>query len=109
MWPSLVPPAVCTTPCQVILTNGEGEDCAPAVAANLKTTCNWQDAPRQVLDAERRVIQLSGTALFTGDIAPGVNVLAGTVEIYGTSWTIHKGTKCRNPDGSVNFTKLELM
>lgn len=109
MWPSLVPPTVCTTPCLVVLTNGEGEDCTPVVAVTLETTCNWQDAPRQVLDAERRLIQLSGTALFTGDIAPSVNVLAGTVEIYGASWTIHKGTKCRNPDGSVNFTKLELM
>lgn len=79
------------------------------VAATLKLKCNWQDAPRQVLDAERRLIQLSGSALFSGDIAPEVDVLAGTVEIYGTTWTIHKGTKCRNPDGTVNYTKLELM
>lgn len=109
MWPSLVPPGVCNTPCKVVLTAGEGEDCAPVVAATLELKCNWQDAPRQVLDAERRLIQLSGTALFTGDIKPEMDVLAGTVEIYGTKWTIHKGTKCRNPDGSVNYTKLELM
>ena len=109
MWPPLVPAAVCNTPCTVVLTGGEGEDCTPVVAATLKLKCNWQSAPRQVLDAERRLIQLNGTAFFSGDIAPDVNVLAGTVEIYGAKWTIYKGTKCRNPDGTVNYTKLELM
>lgn len=109
MWPVLVPPWVCNTPCKVSLTAGEGEDCAPIVAATLELKCNWQDSPRQVLDAERRLTQLSGTALFTGDIAPDVDVLAGSVEIYGNAYAIHKGSKCRNPDGSVNYTKLELM
>lgn len=109
MWPSLVPPGMCNTPCTVILTAGEGEDSAPIVAANLKLKCIWQDHPKQVLDAERRVIQLGGVALFAGDIEPSVDVLVGTVEIYGVKWTIHQGSKCRNPDGTVNYTKLELM
>ena len=109
MWPSLVPPGVCKTPCTVVLTTGEGEDCTPIVAATLELKCNWQDHPKQVLDANRRLIQLGGVALFTGDIAPTVDVLAGTVEIFGAKWTIHKGTKCRNADGTVNYTKLELM
>lgn len=109
MWPALVPPGVCKTPCTVVLTAGEGEDCAPVVVATLNLTCNWQDAPRQVMDEERRLIQLGGTALFAGDINPDVDVLTGTVELYGTKWDIHKGTKCRNPDGTVNYTKLELM
>lgn len=109
MWPRLVPPAVCNTPCTVVLTDGHGEDGAPREVARLTLRCNWQDAPRQILDAERRLIQLGGTAMFDGDIAPAVNVLAGTVEIYGNTWTIHRGSKCRNPDGTVNYTKLELM
>lgn len=109
MWPSLVPQGVCKTPCTVTLTAGEGEACTPIVVATLDIACNWQDKPRQVLDAERRLIQLGGVALFTGDIAPDVDILIGTVEIYGTTWVIHKGAKCRNPDGTVNYTKLELM
>ena len=109
MWPRLVPSKVCKTPCTVILTDGFGEDCAPEEVAKLDLRCNWKDEPRQVLNAERQVIQLGGTALFKGDIAPELNVLAGTVEIYGTTWTIHRGSKCRNPDGTVNYTKLELM
>lgn len=109
MWPRLVPSRVCKTPCKVILTDGFGEDSAPKEAAKLHLKCNWKDEPRQVLNAERQVIHLGGTALFNGDIAPELNVLVGTVEIYGTTWTIYKGSKCRNPDGTVNYTKLEMM
>lgn len=109
MWPRLVPPRVCKTPCVVTLTDGTGEDGAPKVAAKLELKCNWQDKPKQVLNAERQVIQLSGTALFDGDIAPQLDVLAGEVEIYGEAWTIYRGSKCRNPDGAVNYTRLELM
>lgn len=108
-WPRLVPPGVCHTACTVELTDGFGEDGAPKIVAKLDLRCNWQDAPRQVMNAERQLIQLGGTALFDGDIAPSVDVLAGTAQIYGRSWTIYRGSKCRNPDGTVNFTKLELM
>ena len=109
MWPRLVPPRVCKTPCVVVLTDGTGEDGAPLEKARLELKCNWQDKPKQVLNAERQLIQLAGMALFDGDIAPELEILAGEVEIYGRLWTIHQGSKCRNPDGSVNYTRLELM
>lgn len=109
MWPRLVPPRVCQTSCDVVLTNGIGEDGAPKEVANLSLKCNWQDKPKQVLNAERQLIQLGGTALFDGDIAPEVDVLTGTVNLYGKEWTIYQGSKCRNPDGTVNYTRLELM
>ena len=109
MWPRLVPPRVCCTPCTVVLTDGCGEDGSPKEVARLSLRCNWQDNPRQTVDAERRLIQLGGAALFNGDIAPAVDVLAGMVEIYGKVWTIYRGSKCRNSDGTVNYTKLELM
>ena len=109
MWPRLVPLRVCRTPCRVVLTDGTGEDGCPDNWAVLNLKCNWQDKPRQVLNAERQVIHLGGTALFNGDIAPKLDVLTGTVELYGREWAIHKGVKCRNPDGTVNYTRLELM
>ena len=31
-WPRLVPPAVCCTPCTVVLTGAEGENGAPQAA-----------------------------------------------------------------------------
>lgn len=109
MWPRLVPSRVCKTPCTVILTDGFEESGAPREAAKLALNCNWQDQPRQVMNAERQLIQLGGMAFFDGDIAPQQNVLTGTVKIYGAEWTIYRGIKCRNPDGTVNYTRLELM
>lgn len=109
MWPRLVPPRACKTLCAVTLIDGTGEDGAPNVVATMELPCNWQDKPRQIMDAEKHLIQLSGTALFDGDIAPEVDVLAGIVEIYGKTWTIYRGSKCRNPDGTINYTRLELM
>ena len=109
MWPRLVPDRVCKTPCRVVLTNGAGEDGAPLIVADLALKCNWQDNPRQILNAERQLIRLAGTALFNGDIAPKLDILAGEVEIYGKPWTIYQGSKCRNPDGTVNYTRRELM
>lgn len=109
MWPRLVPQRVCKAPCTVVLTDGFREDGAPIEVKRLELNCNWQDTPKQTLNAERQLIQLNGTAFFDGDIAPDVDVLAGTVEIYGKAWTIYRGSKCRNPDGTVNYTKLELM
>lgn len=109
MWPRLVPPRVCKTPCEVVLTNGTDENGAPAEVCRLELKCNWQDSPKQVLNAERQLIQLNGVALFDGDIAPELDVLTGTVEICGGIWNIYKGSKCRNPDSTVNYTKLELM
>jgi len=109
MWPRLVPGRVCKTPCRVMLTDGIGEDGAPLIKADLELKCNWQDKPKQILNAEQQLIQLAGLALFDGDIAPELEILAGEVEIYGKLWTIHQGSKCRNPDGSVNYTRLELM
>lgn len=109
MWPRLVPSRVCKTPCRVVLTDGIGEDGSPKVVLTLDLKCNWQDKPRQTLNAERQLIQLGGIALFNGDIAPNLDILAGEVEIYGKLWTIHQGSKCRNSDGTVNYTRLELM
>ena len=67
-WPRLVPPAVCCTPCTVVLTGAEGEDGAPQVLTELSLACNWQDKPRQELDAERRLITLSGTDCLTATL-----------------------------------------
>ena len=55
-------------------------------------------------------IQLSGTALFRGDIAPGVAVISGgTVTVFGETRNILQGMKARNPDGTVNYTRLDII
>ena len=49
--------------------------------------------------------------MLDGDIAPGMENIAGYVEINGgkITRTIYRASRARNPDGTVNFTQLELM
>lgn len=83
-----------------------GEPPAP-IEADL--CCNYQEKARMVMTAEKKLVQASGTALFPGDIAPGVPAISGgTVEVFGARRRIVQGTKARNPDGTVNYTKLEV-
>lgn len=76
----------------------------------IDTKCNYQDTAKTVLTAEKILVTLSGIALFPGDIAPKLPTLSGgTATVNGVKRTIFEGTKARNPDGTVNYCKLELM
>ena len=60
--------------------------------------------------AEKKLVQITGTALFPGDICPELPVISGgTAVIFGVKRNIEQGTKARNPDGTVNFTEVMLV
>lgn len=109
-WPQLVLPQFCTTALQVHIESEEtGEDGAPASIVNWSGTCNYQDKAKKVYTSEKVLVEVTGTCLIPGDIAPDLDVIsAGKVTIMGTNRDIAIGTKARNPDGSVNYTQLEL-
>lgn len=63
----------------------------------------------RILDAEKRLIQLSGHLYMAGDIAPSLTVIeGGTVTIGGRTWQTYSAERPRNPDGTVHHTKLYL-
>ena len=65
---------------------------------------------KTVLTAEKKLVQLSGVALFPGDIAPDLpNLSGGTIEVNGEKRRIFQGRKARNPDGTVNYSELDVM
>lgn len=110
-YPCLVRPRLCQTPITVTLY-GEGltEDGAPEIVLEADLLCNWQDGAQTVLTAQQKKIVVSGKALFPGDICPQQAVIAGgKVTIFGVTRTIAKGVKARNPDGTVNYTELDVM
>ena len=77
---------------------------------DLELTCNFQDKAKTILTAEKKLVQITGTALFPGDIAPDMPSLSGgTVTVFGEERRIVQGTKNRNPDGTVNYCTLEVM
>lgn len=111
VYPKLVRKEDCKTDIHVVLY-GEGttEDGEPIIALEDNLKCNYQDKAKKVLTAEKVIIQLTAKAYFVGDIAPDLAVISsGQVTVFGETRSIYQGTKARNPDGTVNFTELELM
>ena len=84
-YPQLVPDRVCTTPITVYRESGLNRDGSP-------------------------IITLNAVALFNGDIAPDSDTIEGDVDVLsGIHRRIYASQKCRNPDGTVNYTRLELI
>lgn len=82
----------------------------PALTLDLNLMCNFQDQAKTILTAEKKLVQITGTAMFNGDIAPEMPTLSGgTVTVFGEERRIEQGMKARNPDGTVNFCKLEVV
>lgn len=110
-YPCLVDKRYCKTDIQVVIeSEGINKYGEPLESVKLDLKCNYQDTAKTVLTAEKKLIQLSGIALFPGDIAPDLPTLSGgTTIINEVERTIFQGTKARNPDGTVNFSKLELI
>lgn len=110
-YPCLVRQQDCKTPIWIrIDREGISEEGEPLAAFEGDLMCNYQDSAKTVLTAEKKLVQLSGTALFPGDIAPEVPELSGgTVKVLGMSRRIFRGWKARNPDGTVNYTRLDVV
>lgn len=110
-YPTLVPKSKCKTPAVLRIQpegmNKYGEPLEPVIYSG---NCNYQDSAKTVLTTEKKLIQLSGKALFPGDICPELPVIpGGKAEIFGATRRILEGRKCRNPDGTVNYTEVLLV
>lgn len=110
-WPELVPKDLCKTQIHVRIDSEEiGEEGEPIHLLDDDFMCNYQDKAKRIFTDEQKVIKITGSALFPGDIAPEVPVIScGVATIFGVERTIATGEKARNPDGTVNYTRLELM
>lgn len=111
-YPCLVPIRLCKTDIDLVLyEEGLSESGGPLVAAELPDLkCNYQDSTKMIMDTEQKLVQISGKALFPGDICPDLPVISGgTATIFGKERTILQALKVRNPDGLVNYTELRLV
>lgn len=111
-FPCLVKKKFCKTPVTVSIDSTKlSEDGELEEAILIKDVkCNLQMGARTSFTKDKEKIELSGVALFRGDICPTLPVIAsGTVTINGNEYSINKGTKNLNPDGTVNYTTLELI
>lgn len=109
-YPQLVPDRVCKIPCEVTLYSEEyNEDGEPIVAFTDTLMCNYQDKAVRNFTGEQVLTVITGNALFNGDICPALaEITSGKVKIFNVVRDIACGQKNRNPDGTVNYTRLEL-
>jgi len=96
------------TPIQVSVDKGLGKDGEPNLEPIYDGKCIYDEKSKQVLDAERRLVQLSARAIIEGDIFPGQDI-QGVALVGGVERIIFRSSRLRNPDGSVYSTELELM
>ena len=110
-YPCLVPKRLCKTDITVkIAQEGLNQYGEPLEAVNYSGKCNYQDKARTALTAEKKMVQITGTALFPGDICPELPVISGgSVVVFGAKRRILEGRKARNPDGTVNYTEVILI
>ena len=110
-YPCLIDKRFCKTSVSVVIEQ-EGVDKygEPLQTFTWEGKCNYQDKGKTVLTAEKKLIQLSGCALIPGDIAPDLPTLSGgTVTVNGVKRRLYEGSKVRNPDGTVNHTRLDVI
>lgn len=110
-YPCLVPARLCKTDIHLEVDreglNKYGEPVEPVV---YEGKCNYQDKSRTILTAEKKLVEITGTALFPGDICPELPVISGgSAVIFGVRRRIQQGKKARNPDGTVNYTEVLLV
>lgn len=69
--------------------------------------CIYTDESKQVLNAERQLITLSGKAVIEGDIKPNEEI-QGFIKVNNTKKKIYIAKRPLNPDGTVFSTELNL-
>lgn len=109
-YPELVPDRVCTTPITIYREGGLNKDGSPKRTVIFEGNCNYAEKTYQRMTAQKQLVTLNATALFNGDIAPDVDSIEGDVQVlHGRHRRIYASQKAFNPDGTVNYTRLELI
>lgn len=96
-------------PCRVELTGELNEDGELEPAGVWEGKVNFSQTSKRIQDKQGVWVPLTGIVRVKGDIFPEVQSITGTVIINGTKMDISNASKIRNPDGTINHTKLELM
>lgn len=108
-WPKLVHKA--ETPVVVEIKGTPNEYGEESTAVKITAMCNWQGGPHSTAyKVDEHYITVKGVALLDGDPFEGVDDIGrGTLTAYGVTYDIAQGTKHRNPDGSVNYCRIDVI
>lgn len=99
-YPCLVPKRLCKTDITVsIAREGVSKYGEPLEPVTYTGRCNYQDKAKTIFTEEKKLVQITGSALFPGDICPELPTISGgTAIIFGVQRQIQearKKTSCR--------------
>lgn len=98
------------TPCKITLEGEPQNDGSPSIVLEWEGKVNYSEKAKRVQDSDGRWIQLAGVIHVKGDILADVPYIRGTVDIDGLQTrTIIAISRPRNPDGTINHTRLEVV
>lgn len=100
------PKWILKTPVKVYQTE-LSDDGEPVEELIFDGLCCYDEKSKQVMDAERRLVQLCGKVIIQGDILPD-KLIQGFVMFGDIKRSIFRAARPRNPDGTVFSTELEL-
>ena len=96
------------TPCKIELAGELNEDGELEPAGVWEGRVNYSQTSKRVQNSDGLWVPLSGVIHVCGDIFPNLPNLAGYAYIEGNKMEIIKLDKVRNPDGTINHTRIEL-
>ena len=110
LYPRLVRDFVQSTPMNVVVdADGIDEDGAPIEGARWEGSANYQDHTHDIYAKDKVETEVLASIYIDGDPFPSLSVIAGgEVTVFDETRNIVRGMKARNPDGTVNYTRLEL-
>ena len=97
--------------CEIVIYSDEiSEDGGFNEVLSINKQCIYQEKTEKRLEPNGKERILNGIILVKGDLNPNIKTLSmGKVKIESKEYTIHKGYRIFNPDGTVNHTKLEII
>ena len=103
-----IPRILMTTPVTVVVSTGQTRYGEPLASVTWTGYCRLVEKLERTLDAERRLVTLSGHIYLDEDPAPGIDIADGTVTVGSKTWVIYKGERQRNPDNTVHHVKIMM-
>jgi len=97
-------------PATIVLDGEPTEDGSDPTGTTWTGNVNLSEGGKRVQDADGRWISLACVIHVKGDIFPGVDFKGGRVTVGAYSdRTIINYKRPRNPDGTVNHTRIEVI
>lgn len=96
------------TPITVYLTE-QGKGGKKETEETWTGLCNFSETHKRVQNSQGIWVHLSGVVHIKGDIFPDKDHIEGYVIINGQKLNIDYSSRPRNPDGTINHTRLELI